>query len=630
MKHKILLHTNFPSVFSGLAENGRLLAKWLDRTGKYDIVYYGSQAHEHHTDIPKLPYKTLGCITLNQGQLDNLQRSNFQEYRSHCYGGANLHKIIEQEKPTIYWGSDDVWAFQPNIYNSDWFAQINSVLHITVDSVPISPMAYEQAKKTPNFVTWAKFAQKEMARWGTNVKHVYGTSDVKKFKPVSKAEKKVLRAKFGIPQDTTIFIYLGRNQLRKEFGSMLQAYALFKQENPNAKAKLLLHTSFNEGHNQGFDIPQLIKFSKIPNEDVYTTMFCRQCKEWEVRPYTGENTDCRFCGTKKAQVSCTIQHAVPHDELYQVYGIADAAISPFTSGGLEFHNVNSLLCGLPLACTNYSCGEDFCEQPFVYPIKWHTRFEANTSFLKATNDIHSIKGFMEQMYRKSEAERDELGTIGRDWAAKTFSIEAVGPQWEKLFDAMPFPDWSKIDLKPKLKNPDFPLPTVEDNVQFVKELYRGALDVIVSDTDTGLKDWLESLRQGRSRESIHAYFINEAAKENVRLTPPKPFEDMFDKNDREKILYVMKESGGDIAISTASLKGIKELYPNADIYYACDPKYNELLEGNSYIYKVLSFVPEMESEMLMMQYVNYYFYPASATQKFLKYLTQDKIALELK
>jgi len=629
MRHKILLHTNFPLIKSGLAENGRILAKWLDQTGKYDIVYLGSQAAENHTDIPKMPYKTLGVIPANPLEQEALKR-DFFNWRDTCYGGRSLHKIIEREKPTIWWGSDDIWAFQPHVYNAEWFKKINTVFHITVDSVPISKMAYEQAASTPNYVTWAKFAQNEMIRNGAkNVLQIYGASETSKFKPISLKEKNELRAKHNISPDTVIFIYLGRNQLRKEFGNAIAAFAEFKKENPHANAKLLFHTSFAES-GAGWDIPKLINYYNVPNDDVLTTMFCRQCGEWEIKAYQGENTDCRFCNTGKSQVSCTIAHGVEHDELHLVYGIADAAISPFTSGGLEFHNVNSLLCGLPLACTNYSCGEDFCEQPFVYPIKWHTRFEHQTTYKKATNDVNSIKNFMSIMYKKTYDERRTEGEIGRDWAVKTFSIESIGPQWEKLFDSMPHPDWSQIDLTPKFKNPDYPMPTVEDNVAWVKELYRGILDLNVQDDDKGVRDWLESLRIGRSRQSIYNYFINEARKENARLKPNNDLETLFDHTPgRKKLLLVMKESGGDIFIGQALLPKLKELYPDADIYWASDEKFHELLDGNEYIYKVLKYIPEMENELLMMRYVDYFYFPALATQRQLNYLTHDKIGLEL-
>jgi hypothetical protein len=37
------------------------------------------------------------------------------------------------------------------------------------------------------------------------------------------------------------------------------------------------------------------------------------------------------------------------------------------------------------------------------------------------------------------------------------------------------------------------------------------------------------------------------------------------------------------------------LYPEFKIYFACKPEYKELLKNNPYIYKVLDYMPIMES-----------------------------------
>lgn len=627
-KHKIILQTNAPWLKTGLAENGRILMKHLVKTGKYDLIYYCTQTSIADPTLGKMPYKSVGCIPANNQEVQQLQQDHGR-WRDICYGSHYIDKLINNEKPSIWVGSDDIWAFGKQYYESEWFKKINSFLHITIDSKPILDQAFEQAKATKNYLSWAKFAVPEMAKRNANIDFIYGASDTEKFKPVSKLDKLDLRRKFGIDEKATIFIYLGRNQLRKEFGNIIQAFAAFKKEFPYANAKLLFHTSFSERGN-GWDIPMLLKYAGLKNDDILCTMVCRNCGQWEVKPYEGEDKDCRFCGAQKSQITANIQHGVSDEELYQVYGLADASISAFTSGGLEFHNVNSLLCGLPLACTNYSCGEDFCEQNFVYPINWHWRLEAGTNFIKATNDTKSICTFMKKIYGTKEAELKEFSEKGRDWAKKKFSIETIGAKWEKMFDAMPFPDWSSITLTVKPKNPDFPNPQIEDDTQWVRTLYKEILNMDdIKDDDSGLLNWLAQLKNKVSRNDIYQYFIKVAQDENNKNAPPKDFGTLFDDNGKKRILFVMKESGGDIFISTALFKGLKELYPDADLYIGAEPKFHEILEGNEYVHKVLPYHQIMESEMAIMHYVDYFYHPAIVTQRQLAYLTQDKIGVRL-
>jgi hypothetical protein len=61
-KKKILIQTNAPWMKTGLAENGKILAKYLYKTGKYDIVYYCSQTHQHDPALQTTPWKSYGCI----------------------------------------------------------------------------------------------------------------------------------------------------------------------------------------------------------------------------------------------------------------------------------------------------------------------------------------------------------------------------------------------------------------------------------------------------------------------------------------------------------------------------------------------------------------------------------------
>lgn len=628
-RHKIVFQTNAPWLKSGLAENGRILMNWLARRGKYDLTYFCTQTFAHDPNLKRLPYDAVGAIPSDQNFLNQIS-SDHGRLRDVYYGGAMINQVIKDKKPTIWVGSDDIWAFPNHYFESEWFKQINSVMHITVDSVPVSEMAYKQAHATKNYFTWAEFGAEEMrSRDGkcSHVDFIYGASNTQKFKPISASDKAELRKSLGLSIDDKIFIYLGRNQLRKEFGNVLHAFSIFKKKNPNSTAKLLFHTAWNESAN-GWDIPRLRDYYGIDKKDVLATMVCKNCGKWEVKPYEGEDKPCRHCGSEKSMVSVNgWNEGVSDDELHLIYGIADASISAFTSGGLEFHNVNSLLCGLPLACTNYSCGVDFCKQDFVFPIKWHARHEHQSSFLKAANDVFSICLFIENICSASQSEIQRISEAGRDWSEKTFSIDAIGKKWEQLFDSMPMPDWSSISLEPKKKNEKFPFPDIQNPEEWIRCLYN---QILMTDPDPeGFKHWLEKLQQGAKREDIYNFFIQTAKQDNLKQQPQQDFSSLFDNNGKKKILFAMKESGGDLFVSTALFEGLKKMYPDADLYVGCDSKFFDIIAGNPFVYKAIPYHPAMQQELLMRNYVDYYYYPAIATQVMLNYLTHDKIGIDL-
>lgn len=631
-KKKILINTNAPWVYTGLAENGRHLAKYLEGTGKYEVVYYCQQVSVADPNHAKMPWKSRGCIPNDPAVVQRMhQDQNFARWVS--YGNLLIEQAVKEEKPDIVFCSDDIWSFPGEVFASTWWKHVNGVFHVTVDSLPVHDMAYDQVKSTKNFFTWTKFPLKEIHKKGDEFKHaqyMFGVTDTEKFKPLPAKERLELRKSFGIGPNTTVFGYTFRNQLRKEVLNLLMAFRDFKKEFPDSDVKLHLHTSWSEKHN-GWDIPKYIKYFGLNDKDVLCTYVCKSCKKWHVRPYGGEDMDCPYCKTKKSCVTPTIIDGVKNSDMKYLYAIRDATISPMTSGGLEYENVNSLLAGVPLATTNYSAGEDFCELPFVHAINWHPRFEHQSSFLKAANDVSSIKNFIRKIYGMSDKDRQKLSVDSREWAKKSFSIETIGPKWEAIFDAMPFVNWDSIDLTPKTKNAEFPMPQIENNGEWIKSLYNNIL--LVEPDPDGFKHWMEQLERGIARRDIYNFFIDVARKDNAKIAPTVDLWSLLDRESPNKrALMVIKESIGDILTITSLFESFHKQYPNHDLYISTEQKFHGVLEGNPFVKKALPYAPFMENEMQMIGagqkdgYFHVFFHPAVSTQRVLSVLSADKNA----
>lgn len=606
------------------------------RRDKYDFIYYCTQGTS--TADPMLnmmPVKSYGCIPNDPRVIHEL---NSDPAKAHAagYGNYYIDEVIRREKPTIWLGSDDIWSFA-GLRDKPWFKKINSVYHITVDSRPILEEAFNQARATKHYYTWAKFAAKEMARCDPQSAHagtIYGAFDTEMYYPISAKEKSDLRRRFGISDDTTIFFYLSRNQLRKGFPQIIAAFAEFKRDFPFAKAKLHFHTSFSE-KGSGFDIPKLMAYFGLKQEDVLCTYVCKSCGQWHVASYQGEDIDCPYCGAKKSMITANIAHGVPDEEMPLLYGMADASPNVFTSGGLERGVASAMLCGLPVAVTNYSCGEDYCEQPFVHPLKFDPAWEQGTNFIKSATNIQSIKHYFAKIHKLTVKERREISEKGRDWALKTFSTDVIGAQWEKAFDAMPHPDWSSITVESPKKNPEYPMPTVESDSEFITLLYANMLFMDEKEGGDGHKNWMTQLKNGASRESVYQFFVDTAIKENQK-SARIDFSQLIDTNrPNKRVLFLIKESIGDCFLTTALFESIHEQYPNHDLYVMTDPKYFEVFEGNPHVYKILPYIPDGENELAMIGagrsdgLFHVYFHPAIATQRVLNYLSHSN-PLEVK
>jgi hypothetical protein len=159
----------------------------------------------------------------------------------------------------------------------------------------------------------------------------------------------------------------------------------------------------------------------------------------------------------------------------------------------------------------------------------------------------------------------------------------------------------------------------------------------VDKNDEGVKHWLQKIQNGETPENIWKYFKEVAAKENSEINKTD-FADLLSKDDEGKrILYVMPKSIGDVYISTALFKDIKNNYPEYNLYVATEQEFFEILDGNPYVHKVLPYLPQMdnlpwlEGTSKHKGFFEVAFLPFIGTQRIFDYQHngKDKISLEL-
>lgn len=110
------------------------------------------------------------------------------------------------------------------------------------------------------------------------------------------------------------------------------------------------------------------------------------------------------------------------------------------------------------------------------------------------------------------------------------------------------------------------------------------------------------------------------------------------KTDDKKILFVMPESAGDVLMSTALLKSLKETYPEYLIFFATKPQFQCILKDNPYIDHVIDYDQRMDNLVFVegidkhKGFFDICFLPFAATQRFLTYMHngKDRIAFNIK
>lgn len=440
MKKKILFHSNSAKAFTGFGKNAKNIISHLYKTNKYEIVEFANGLQWNHPSLKLRPWEAQGSLPNNPEILKQLQ-SNPQKSRNAGYGAETIDAAIKEYQPDIYIGVEDIWAFG-GFWEKPWWSKINHMIWTTLDSQPILPQAIEAAGKTKNFYVWSSFAEKDLQEMGhEHVGTLHGTVNTEDFYRHSKTYRSELRRKFSL-SDEFIVGFVFRNQLRKSVPNLLDGFKIFKKECP--KAKLLLHTHWSEG----WDIPRLLKEKGINNDDILTTYFCSACGEYEIKPFSGQEEKCKYCGTEKSLSTTNTQNGVDENQLNEIYNLMDVYCHPFTSGGMEIPIFEAKMTELITLVTNYSCGEDSSTTECgSFPLDWSEYREPGTQFIKASTYPSSIAKQLKKVWQMNESKRRQIGRTGKDWTIANYSIESVGKKLEAILDQMPDVDkdidWSE-------------------------------------------------------------------------------------------------------------------------------------------------------------------------------------------
>jgi hypothetical protein len=230
----------------------------------------------------------------------------------------------------------------------------------------------------------------------------------------------------------------------------------------------------------------------------------------------------------------------------------------------------------------------------------------------------------------------DIGKKSREFVVNNYSIEVIGKKLESIIDTMPEVKWDfNFDIEEK--NEDYIPPHIENNSEWIIDLYKNILKIEVDEKDDGHKHWMKRLSEDMPRDDILKYFKQVASQDNQK-NKKIDFIELLDKEDEGKRLLIsMPQSIGDIYLCTSLLKNIKDTYPNYNIYFATKPEYFDVLDGNPYIHKVIPYskgldnLPSMEGQGNHKGFFEVAFLPFIGTQRMLNYMHngKDKIQFDL-
>jgi glycosyltransferase involved in cell wall biosynthesis len=597
-KKKLLFLTDYAGSFTGFGKQCKLLLKYLYQTGKYDIVNLAqgmanSPSTVKNSPRDKFPWKTIGTIPVEDSKIKSRMSQDPGFARHVSYGALTVNDVVKEFEPDLIFAINDTWGSQ-FIIDQPFFNKVPSVCWNTFDSLPLLQDTIDKAAKIKNYWTWSQFATDELHKKGfSHVTTQYPLVNTDAFYklPVEKIDE--IKLKNKLPQDSFIIGFVFRNQLRKLINTQIEAYALFKKNNPEVKNTFLYtHTHYGEG----WDIPRLCKQYGVNPSEVLCTYICVETREYFILPFTGQNIKNPRTGLNSL-ITSNVEIGVTDEQLNEIYNIFSVYSHPATSGACELPCVEAALTEKIVLTCKYSFGEDIITKnkgSFEMPFSFYT--EHGTHFLKSQPHADKLGDLFLKIYNLSSNEKNKLEQHSRNWAMENYAINVNGPKIEKFIDSTDFTDFSKIDLTKKdlEANPNAQIDPEPNDIDWLKQLYKRILGREVPETDEGIIHWINKIKQNVPRQDIENYFRKVAAEEVAKNTKIS-FEELLDKNDSGKrLLVIVPESPVEVFYSTALLKSVKSTYPDYNIYFATKSEYMDIVAGNEYIYKVIPYIEQME------------------------------------
>ena len=393
-KIKVFTLSDMPLSPSGVGTQTRYICEALLKTDKFKIISFGGAIkHPKHEPIKTEQYGDDWII-----------------YPVDGFGNKEMvRSLIRQEKPDILWFMTDprfwgwLWEMEneirplmPMVYYHVW------------DNYPYPTFNKSYYESNDFIATISKVTDDIVKTVAPSVNSQYiphaVNSDI--FKPHESKEnieqfKKSVFGNFYDP-DKFIFFWNNRNARRKQSGSLIFWFNDFLNKVGRDKACLVMHTEVKDPNGQ--DLQAIIESLDLTDGQVLFS-----------------------------------QQKVDLNKLALMYNMADCTINVSDAEGFGLATLESLSCGTPII-VNMTGGlqEQVVNGDEKYGIPLYPASKAIIGsqqipwIYEDRLNGEDVVNALEQMYNLKEAEREEMGLLGRKHVMKNYNFDNFNKTWTDL------------------------------------------------------------------------------------------------------------------------------------------------------------------------------------------------------
>ena len=432
-KKRILFCSEATFLNTGYATYTREILNYLHSTGKYELAEMASYGQRNDPRAVNIPWKFYGV----QPNQDCEPRASQQELDMYGSSGTNqfgewiFEHVCLDFMPDVVCDIRDFWMLE-FAERSPFRPHFKWCLMPTVDARPQARQwvaTYQGADACLTYSDWAGGVLQDQSGGKINYLGSSPPSANPAYNPVD--DKRAHKVSYGIDPEYKIIGTVMRNQRRKLYPDLFEAFRKFLDQSEDKKFYLYCHTSYPD---LGWDIPELILQNDL-SAHVMFTYICPETKKPFPSLFKGAIAQSPFTGKWGSTLS-NVKNGASYEDLSSIVNLFDLYTQYANCEGFGLPYVEAAACGVPVCGTDYSAMESEIRKLQGYPIKPSALYkELETGCLRAVPDNDLACKIFADFFAKPEAERLAEGKRTRENFEKYYQWNLSGSQWEKFFDS---------------------------------------------------------------------------------------------------------------------------------------------------------------------------------------------------
>jgi glycosyltransferase involved in cell wall biosynthesis len=430
-KKRILFCSEATFLNTGYATYTREILNYLHSTGKYELAELAAYGERNDPRASNIPWKFYGVVPPKDASEE--EKAQYANNPLAQFGEWIFEPVCLDFQPDIVCDIRDFWMLD-FAERSPYRKFFKWCIMPTVDARPQARQwisTYESADACLTYSEWAGEVLKEQS--GGKIKYlgIAPPSAHAAYQPIE--DKAGLRAALGIDPDAKIIGTVMRNQRRKLYPDLFQAFRiLLDTVEDSSNYYLYCHTSYPD---LGWDIPELLQEYRLSSKVLFTYM-CGQTNRPFVSLFKGAITQSPYTGQYGASLS-NVKNGVEYEDLSKIINLFDIYVQYANCEGFGLPQVEAAACGIPVMSTDYSAMESVVRNLGGIPIKPKALYkELETGCLRAVPDNELAAQKLIEFFNKPSGIRKRIGFETRQSFLKHYQWDKSGKAWEDYFDSV--------------------------------------------------------------------------------------------------------------------------------------------------------------------------------------------------